>query len=221
MVVLATKIYVASDARERAQRSLDALVRNTIGELEVEWEIGIRHDDFPTVTITGADAAVARAALREEWGEITAERSPDAVAIGTLESWNDRGWVLDAGTDVLIPAAELPLGPGSPAQLIERFGLVQHQRIRFIDDETPRLADEQVDELYDWRRGAGRLNVNSVTRGEVRATLNRAGHAQDIVTIERLGLLEQSVICTDDTDPPGLLAAVGQYLPGEMRCVVS
>jgi len=64
------------------------------------------------------------------------------------------------------------------------------------------------------------VNVNSATRGETRATVNRAGHAQDIVTVDRLGLLEQSIVCAEGTDPPGLLAAIGSYLPAEMRCVV-
>ena len=221
MVVLATKLYVSGDARERTERSLDALIRNTIGDLAVTWTIGVRHDDFPTITIEGDDAPVARAALREEWGEITPDHADGDIVIGTLEAWNDRGWVLDCGEDVLVPPEGLPLGPVTPAQLVERFGIVQHQRLRVAWGDEPQLADEQVDELYEWRRGPGRLNVNSVTRGEVRSTLNRAGHAQDVITIERLGLLEQSVICKDDTDPPGLLASVGQYLPGEMRCVVS
>jgi hypothetical protein len=121
---------------------------------------------------------------------------------------------------VRVPAAEFGLGPGTPAQVRERFGLVQHLPMRFVAGDPPRLADAERDRLYDWRRGSGRLNVNSATRAEVRATLNRAGHARDVVTVERLGLLEQSVICTPDTDPPGLLAAVGEYLPAELRCVV-
>jgi hypothetical protein len=111
---------------------------------------------------------------------------------------------------------------------VERFGLVQHLPVRFVyggdagdpDAEPSRLADAERDRLYDWQRGNGRVNVNSATRGEVRATVNRAGHAQDIVTVERLGLLEQSIVCTENTDPPGLLAAIGSYLPAEMRCIV-
>ncbi|HET7324598.1 MAG TPA: DUF2110 family protein, partial [Halococcus sp.] len=69
-------------------------------------------------------------------------------------------------------------------------------------------------------RGSGRVNVNSATRGEVRATVNRAGHAGDIVTVERLGLLEQSIVCADGTDPPGLLSSIGGYLPAELLCVI-
>jgi hypothetical protein len=62
--------------------------------------------------------------------------------------------------------------------------------------------------------------VNSTTRGEARSTVNRAGHAQDIVTVERLGLLEQSIVCAEGTDPPGLLASIGGYLPAELKCVI-
>lgn len=222
MVVLATKLYVGGDARERALDSLRSLVENAVGDLEVTYEVGLRHDDFPSVTVEGEDATVARNVLREEFGEILPDLEAGEVYIGTLESWDEEGFVLDAGTDVRIPADAIELGPGSSSQIRERFGLVQHLPMRFVYDGegTGRLADEERDRLYEWTRGDGRLNVNSATRGEVRATLNRAGHARDVVTIERLGLLEQSVICTPGTDPPGLLASVGDYLPAELRCVV-
>ncbi|WP_408959153.1 DUF2110 family protein [Natrinema sp. 74] len=225
MVVLATKLYVEGDARERSLDSLRSLVDNEIGDLDVAFDIGVRHDDFPSVTIEGDDAVVARNVLREEFGEIVPDLEAGETYVGTLESWDEDGFVLDAGQPVRIPADELGLGPGTPTQIRERYGLVQHMPLAFVySDEnegaSSRLTDAERDRLYEWTRGAGRLNVNSATRAEVRATLNRAGHAQDYVTVERLGLLEQSVICTEDTDPPGLLANVGEYLPAELRCVV-
>jgi hypothetical protein len=220
MVVLATKCYVTGEARERALDGMRSLVDNAVGALDVETTVGVRHDEFVAATVEGPDAAAARNALRERWGETTDDPEPGREYVGTLESWDEDGFVLDAGVDVRVPAAEFGLGPGTPAQVRERFGLVQHLPLRFLAGDPPRLADAERDRLYDWRRGSGRLNVNSATRAEVRATLNRAGHARDVVTVERLGLLEQSVICASDTDPPGLLAAVGEYLPAELRCVV-
>ena len=231
MVVLATKCYVGGDARDRALDGMNSLVANDVGELDVDWHVGVRDDGFVQVDVSGEDAAVARNVLGETWGEVVAHDEGLEAGeeyVGTLESWDDDGFVLDAGVDVRIPADEIGLGRGSPDQVVERFGLVQHLSVRFVyggdvgdpDAEPSRLADAERDRLYDWQRGDGRLNVNSATRGEVRATVNRAGHAQDIVTVERLGLLEQSVVCTEDTDPPGLLAAIGSYLPAEMRCVV-
>jgi len=220
MVVLATKLYVEGDARERARDSLASQVGNTLSDLDVEFDVGLRHDDFPTVTVEGADATAARNLLAEEFGRIVPDLQAGETYVGTLEGWDEEGFVLDAGQRVRIPAAELDLGPGSPAQIRERFGLVQHLPMRFVAGDPPRLAENERDRLYDWTRGAGRVNVNSATRSEVRATVNRAGHAQDIVTVERLGLLEQSIVCKEGTDPPGLLASIGEYLPAELRCVV-
>jgi hypothetical protein len=220
MVVLATKIYVEGEARERALSSLESLVGNDVGGLDVEYEVGLRRDGFPAVTVEGADAVAARNLLRERWGEVTGDFETGETRVGTLESWDDDGFVLDAGAEVRIPADELGLGPGDPAQIRRRYGLVQHLPLRFTHGDPPRLADAERDRLYEWTRGAGRVNVNSATRAEVRATVNRAGHAEDIVTVERLGLLEQSVVCREGTDPPGLLADIGDYLPAELLCVV-
>jgi hypothetical protein len=220
MVVLATKCYVDGEARERALDGLASMVADDVGDLDVEYEVGVRDDGFPAATIEGPDAVAARNVLRERWGEITPHLEAGETRVGTLESWDDDGFVLDAGREVRVPADELGLGQGTPAQVRQRFGLVQHLPLRFVQGDPPRLAAEERDRLYEWTRGTGRVNVNSATRAEIRATVNRAGHARDVVTVERLGLLEQSVICTPDTDPPGLLAAVGEYLPAELRCVV-
>lgn len=220
MVVLATKLYVEGEARQRALDALEALVENEVGDLTVEWQIGIRHDGFPSVTLEGEDATAARNQLADRFGEIAPQRAEGEVRVGTLEGWDRDGFVLDAGEDIRIAADTLDLGPGDPQQIRTRFGLVQHLPMRFLTGERPTLAPAERDRLYDWRRGPGRVNVNSATRGEVRATVNRAGHAADIVTVERLGLLEQSIVCKEDTDPPGLLASIGQYLPSELLCVV-
>ena len=220
MVVLATKVYVEGDARDRALDSLGALVENDLADLSVSADVGLRHDGFPSVTVEGEDAAAARNLLRDRWGEIVPDFAPGGEYVGTLEAWDEEGFVLDAGDRVRIPVDELGLGQGAPGQIRERFGLVQHLPLRFVHGETARLAESERDRLYDWRRGAGRVTVNSATRSEVRATVNRAGHAGDIVTVERLGLLEQSIVCGEGTDPPGLLASVGGHLPSELLCVI-
>jgi len=223
MVVLGSKVYVTGDARDRALDGLRGLVNDRFGDLDVDFEIGHREDDFPVVTVEGPDAVVARNILREEFGEVVPTHEAGETYVGTLDSWDDDGFVLDAGPagDVRIPAENLDLGQGTPHQIRKRFGLVQHLPMRFVAGDEPRLADEEVDRLYDWTRGDNdRLNTNSATRSEVRATVNRAGHAQDIVTVERLGLLEMSIICNPDTDAPGLLADIGRFMPSELLAVV-
>ncbi|WP_225334329.1 DUF2110 family protein [Halomicrobium urmianum] len=225
MVVLATKLYVEGDARERALDSLTSLVADRLADLDADVDVGVREDDFPSVTVEGDDATAARNLLGEEFGEVVPEHEAGETYVGTLEAWDEDGFVLDAGfgNQVQVPTDEIGLGQGSPEQIRTRFGLVQHVPLEFVagdGDEPARLSDDARDELYEWTRGTGRVNVNSATRSEVRATVNRAGHAEDIVTVERLGLLEQSIVCREDTDPPGLLASIGQYLPSELLCVV-
>ena len=195
MVVLATKVYVLGEGRRRAMDSLESLVENELGDLDVEFTVGLRDDGFPSVTVTGEDAPVARNLLESEWG-----------------------------ASVRIPADELGLGPGSPAQIRTRFGLVQHVPLRFVEGgegEPNSLADAERDRLYEWTRGTGRVNANSTTRAQLRATINRSGHADDIVTVERVGLLESSVICREGTDAPGLLADIGPHLEAELLAIVS
>jgi hypothetical protein len=221
MVVLATKCYVSGEARERALDGLDAMIRDDIGGLDAEFEVGVRSDGFPTVTVEGADATAARNALRERWGAITPHFEAGETYVGTLDSWDEDGFVLDAGRDVFVPRESFGLGPGDPGQIRTRYGLVQHVPLRFEHGEPPRLADAECDRLYGWTRGTGRVNVNSATRAEIRATVNRAGHADDVVTVERLGLLEGSIVCAEGTDPPGLLASIGGYLQSELLAVVT
>ncbi|PSP92757.1 DUF2110 domain-containing protein [Halobacteriales archaeon QS_4_62_28] len=222
MVVLATKLYVDGDARERALDSLTSLVGNELADLDVEYDVGVRDDDFPSVTISGPDETIARNLLREAFDDTVPDHETGETYTGTLRSWDDDGFVLDVGfgNSVRIPAENIGLGQGTPEQIRTRFGLVQHLPLEFVAGDSPRLSDATRDELYEWTRDTGRVNVNSATRAEVRATVNRAGHATDIVTVERLGLLEQSVVCRDGTDPPGLLSSIGQYVPAELLCVV-
>lgn len=217
MVVLATKMY--GDDTESALASLQSLIENDLGQLEVTWDIGVRRDNFPSVTIEGPDETVARNLLIEQWGQITDTFEAGTTYSGTLQSWDEEGFHLDAGESVTIPPAELGLGVGTPEQIATRFGLVKHLPMQFVYGDVHELAEETRDLLYGWQRGPSRITANGMTRSQLRATINRAGHAQDIVTIERIGLLEQSVICEDDTDAPGLLASIGPYVPGQLAVV--
>lgn len=220
--VLNTKIYVEGNARERVIRSLETLVENLVTDLGFSYELQVRSDGHVEVMGAGSDAEAAVNLLEREYGVMETDPREGEKYLGALESWSDEGFTLDVGREVLVPASSLEeLGRGSPHQIRDRYGLVQHQALEVVWGDRPELTEEQVDSLWGWRKGPGRVNVNSVTRSELRATVNRAGHAHDIERVERLGLLEQSIVCSETTDPPGLLASLGEYVKGEMKCVVN
>ena len=218
MVILATKVYGGQHAR--ARQSLEAILRDQLGELTIEYEVGIRRDGFPSVTLEGEDAIAAHNLLAAEWGELPGHLEDGETYRGILTDWSDEGFTVAVGEPVLIEADELDLGAGSPEQIATRFGLVRNLPVEIEYGETPTLSAAELDRLYGWQRGPGRVNANSITRGQLRATLNRAGHAEDVQTIERLGLLEQSVILEEGTDPPGIIANIGPYVPGELAAVI-
>lgn len=220
--VLNTRIYVEGDARERTKKSLESQVQNLVGDLDFSYELQVRQDDRVEVLGAGDDAEAAVNLLERRFGVMETDPRDGETYLGTLEAWSDEGFTVDVGRDALVPPESLEeLGKGTPHQIRERYGLVQHVPLEVVWGDPPRLSDDQVDALWGWRKGSGRVNVNSVTRSEIRATVNRAGHAHDIEGVERLGLLEQSVVCSSDTDPPGLLASLGRFVQGEMKCVVN
>ena len=86
MVVLASKCYVEGSARDRALDSLRSQLDDELGDLDVEYTVGVRDDDFVSVTITGDDATVARNVVRESWGEVTPNFETGETYVGTFES---------------------------------------------------------------------------------------------------------------------------------------
>lgn len=222
-VALNAAVYVEGEARRRVLDSARGLVANELDGLEFDYDLTVSDEGFLRLEGEGEDSTVARNLLKEEFGVRVDEVIEGEEYVGRLERWSEDGFTVDCGVSLKVPAEALEeLGQGTPSQIRQRYGIVQHTPLSVVaeDDGEARLSDEQVDALWDWTRGDGRLNVNSTTRSEIRATVNRAGHADDIVTVERLGLLEQSVVCREDTDPPGLLSSVGPYVNGEMLCVV-
>ena len=224
MLRLAQQCYVHGDARGRAMQGLGAMLDDQVGGLDVTKEITVGAEEYVSLELEGPDATVAEAVIAEAFPTVSTDPDSDLTSGAVLLRWDAAGWTvgLGPGEERTLPAGELGLGPGDGVQLRERFGLVQQMPIEVTLGETPTLAEPTRDLLFGWRRdeAGGRVTVNSVTRGQLRATINRAGLADAIVTIERVGLLEQSVRCAAGTDPPGVVAAIGPYLPAEMKCVI-
>ncbi|MHA1263850.1 MAG: DUF2110 family protein [Candidatus Helarchaeota archaeon] len=76
------------------------------------------------------------------------------------------------------------------------------------------LAAAQLATFKEWVRSKfERLIVTGVTRHHLKKILVKSGHFRDIVAIERLGFLEEMVICKRGTNAPGILSEIGRLLP--------
>jgi hypothetical protein len=76
------------------------------------------------------------------------------------------------------------------------------------------LSSEQVQLFKKWMKlNLERLIVTGVTRKHLKKVIGETGHINDILAIERMGLLEQVVVCKEGTNAPGLLAEIGRFLP--------
>jgi len=82
------------------------------------------------------------------------------------------------------------------------------------EDIQASLSTEQVQIFKKWMKlGLERLIATGVTRKHLKKIIGQTGHGNDILAIERMGLLEQVVVCKEGTNAPGLLAEIGRFLP--------
>ena len=76
------------------------------------------------------------------------------------------------------------------------------------------MSTGQVDEIKEWAKSKlERLIINGVTRHHLKKVITKSGHLRDIVAIERLGLLEEIIICKQGTNARGILTKIGPLLP--------
>lgn len=105
--------------------------------------------------------------------------------------------------------------------IVELFGFCNSYPliIKVTDVENERrhvesmLAETQLKQLRGWTDSLlDRLIVLGATEGEVKAAVERAGFARDIVEIEPLGLFECAIACKLGTDAAGLIPRIGRTL---------
>ncbi len=76
------------------------------------------------------------------------------------------------------------------------------------------LSEEQINTFKKWVNSKlERLVVGGVTKHHLKKIIIQSGHLRDIVSIDRLGLLEEMVVCKQGTNAPGILSEIGSSLP--------
>jgi len=204
----------------KVTRSFEAMLRNDLSGLRVTYSLTLT--SWISVTVAGSEEKVAADLLVRQYGELRDARPGETVR-AWLAGINDNGIALDTGCKrVSVPCVRLePFGRGTVEQIASRFGLIRclPLQIRLVGESDAEFTKNQIDALWRWKKGTDRINVNNATRAQIHAALKRSRHARDVYAIERLGILEHSIVCKKGTDAPGLIPQIGPYLESELACV--
>jgi hypothetical protein len=204
----------------KMSRSFGAMLHNDLRGLYVAYSFELTK--WISVTVSGPDEKLAADVLTNRYGKLHDVQSGEIVR-AWLAAVNDLGVTFDAGDKrVLVPTSRLKLlGRGTPPQIASRFGLIRclPLEVRLVEEDNAEFTKNQIDTLWRWKKGTDRINVNNASRAQIHAVLKRSGHARDVYAIERLGILEHSIVCKQGTDAPGLVPIIGPLLESELGCI--
>jgi hypothetical protein len=224
-ITLTLRIYGNKD---NAIRSIETIISDRLKDLDVESNVSPTEKGWTNVTIRGEDEEFAANFLEKEYGIPVKSVETGEVHKGYISSIDDDGMTVDIGLRVKIPKISLkPFGIGKPEQIASRFGIIPYLPVSIeitgVDKNIEgEFTKEQVDKWWEWKKsGIDRVIVNSVTRSQLKAAIKKKGHARDIYSIERLGVMEHAVVCREGTDGPGIVAHIGPLLNADMSVIRS
>ncbi|MCL2141697.1 MAG: DUF2110 family protein [Methanimicrococcus sp.] len=207
-------------------RSLKAYLETELKDLEVDFEVKIQKNHL-TVSLTGEDEELCANFLYKQFGQLLAKK--DAISgtdyKGYIQKIEPDKIILYAGFEIELALSSLSeLGVGNAGQIAARFGMIPNLPVTFQmspDLKTAVFSKEQIDQWWAWKKtSTDRIFVNSATRSQVKAALQKKGHGRDVYGVEKLGLTECVIICKENTDGPGIVASIGKLLPSQMGVLI-
>jgi hypothetical protein len=227
MIKVVTLQHIYGKNRERMSDLLKTLLENELKDLEVNVDICITPENWVQFSLEGEDEEVSANFLISRYGIPAVKAKVGRTYRGFLQAFREDSFLVNIGIPVMVEIKELKaLGSGKPAQIAARFGLIPHlpveiEILEVNKKEKARFTKKQLDLWWSWKKaGTDRVIVNAATRSEIKSAIKKTGHGRDIYEIERLGLLEHAIVCRENTDGPGIVAAIGPRLQSEMGVVI-
>ncbi|MEM2102215.1 MAG: DUF2110 family protein [Candidatus Bathyarchaeia archaeon] len=240
-VTLLEKLYGDSSVK-----SVESRLQAICGDLKITIHAEATERSWIRVEIGGEDAAVAIRLIEKQFGLAptdAAQVKEGFVYAGRVVSsqGNSAEMRVDLGVffpsffDAFIPLqhlqAQLVDGRKMPLQriaklfcLLDNFPLevliksVEPLQKRFLVE----LSEKQIMLFNGWvNSNLDRVVVLGAFFEKVENVVKEAGHFRDVVEVESLGLLEQSIICKVGTDAAGLIPKIGKRLPRTVLGVFS
>ncbi|MBS7287458.1 MAG: DUF2110 family protein [Candidatus Freyarchaeota archaeon] len=234
-ITLLERIYGMDSAQ--GIRAARMLLRNDVSELNVKVEeVSLGDRGRLVVVLEGEDEEAAKNFLAERYGctrslnELEEGRNYRGRVVSPLNYgygfYVDVGVTHPAPKDALVPLYKLreQLVGGRKISLrviVNVFCFIDNLplevRVMKVDPTTgeieAELSERELTRLGEWVKSRlDRVVVCGTTRQQVRRAVVRSGHLGDIVSLERLGLMEHAIVCKYGTDAPGIIAEIGGYL---------
>jgi hypothetical protein len=205
---------------EKANKAFQATLKNKLKHLDVN--ITVDSHEWMKVTLTGKDEEFAANYLISIYGSPHKLNIGDIIT-GRLANIDEHSIKVDVGLKFafVLKGNFKHFGAGTPKQIASRFGFVKQLpvEVRVTGIREVEFTKKQIDTFWKWKKGTDRVIVNGATRGQIRSVLKRTGHLRDTIRIEKLGILEHSIICKKGTDAPGIISDIGPYLKSDLGCV--
>ena len=105
--------------------------------------------------------------------------------------------------------------------LINAYGFLDYLSLEINIDSVDQvnkkvqvsLSENQLNIFRKWNKSKlDRLIICGIPRHHLKKMIIRTGHLRDIVAVERIGLLEEIIICKRGTNAPGILSEIGRLL---------
>ncbi|MEM3046063.1 MAG: DUF2110 family protein [Candidatus Bathyarchaeia archaeon] len=239
MSTLALAVQLYGPHREDGAKALLSLISELAEGLQVQATLHpVPPDGWVDVELSGEDAEVAEALITRNVG--LRPRSLGELAVSqrlkgrVFGRDSEGGLQIDVGLtqpkpiQLSVPAwvlrAQLPYGRRvNASQLAQLWCLHEHLPLELWltqsgDPERSleaELSERQVGVFTEWvESGLDRVIAVGATLRKVRSALKASRHLMDAARLDRLGLLEVSVLCKLGTDAPGIIHDVGRHLPG-------
>lgn len=207
--------------------TISATIANELKELSVKALITVSGGGWAVVEVEGEDEEFATNLLIKEYGTPTSEPVEGTVCRGYIDSIEEDRIIVDIGTKINIMHESMKnLGTGSAKQIASRFGMIKYlpveiEIMRIKPQMQGKFSKDQADTWWQWKKaGYDRVTANAITRSELKAAVKKTGHARDIYGIERLGIMEHAIVCRETTDGPGIVAAIGRFIPSELGVII-
>lgn len=223
-ITLCIKVY---GNERKTIDAISAAVANELKELTAKASVTVSDDGWAIAEIEGEDEEFASNLLARQYGTPTLNPSEGMICKGLIESIEEDKIIVDIGTKIIISPENMKnLGTGSAKQISLRFGMIKHLPVEVeIINTKPKIqgmfSKYQADTWWQWKKaGYDRVTANAITRSELKAAIKKTGHARDIYGIERLGIMEHAIVCRETTDGPGIVAAIGKFVPSELGVII-